>query len=77
MKNKKYTYSERPWGGYYVIAETDDYKIKRIEVNPKSRLSYQYHMMRSESWTIIQGEGIVTINGVEQRAIFKKPCSEH
>ena len=67
MKNKDHTYFVRPWGGYYVLAESDNYKIKIIEVNPKSRLSYQYHMMRSESWTIIEGEGIVTINGSEQR----------
>ena len=44
-----------------------DYIIKRIEVNPKSSLSYQYHMKRSESWTIIEGQGIVTLDGVEQK----------
>ena len=67
MKNKKINYSERPWGRYSIIEDNNNYKIKRIEVNPKSRLSYQYHMQRSESWTIIKGQGIVTLDGVEHK----------
>ena len=49
MKNKEINNSERPWGRYYVIEDNENYKIKRIEVNPKGRLSYQYHMKRAES----------------------------
>ncbi|MDC2995667.1 phosphomannose isomerase type II C-terminal cupin domain [Flavobacteriaceae bacterium] len=67
MKNKKINYYERPWGRYFIIEDNNNYKIKRIEVNPKSRLSYQYHMQRSESWTIIKGQGIVTLDGVEYK----------
>ena len=67
MKNKEINNSERPWGRYRVIEDSENYKIKRIEVNPKGRLSYQYHMQRAESWTIIQGHGIVTIDGLEQK----------
>lgn len=63
MKNKDIKNSERPWGRYFVLDDTSGYKIKRIEVNPKARLSYQYHNKRSETWVIIQGEGIVTIEG--------------
>ena len=36
---------------------------KTYEVDPGGRLSYQYHNKRSESWTIVDGEGIITING--------------
>ena len=36
--------------------------LKRIEVFPGHRLSYQYHSHRSESWTIIQGEGTLTLD---------------
>jgi len=53
----------RPWGTFYVINNELDYKIKRIEVNPDSRLSYQYHNGRSETWVIIQGVAKVTIDG--------------
>ena len=67
MKNKEINNSERPWGRYFVIEENHKYKIKRIEVDPEGRLSYQYHMKRAESWTIIEGQGIVTIDGVEKK----------
>ena len=66
MKNKEINISERPWGRYIILAESDDYKIKRIEVNPKARLSYQFHMKRSETWTIVDGSGIVTIDGIDK-----------
>ena len=52
----------RPWGTYIVLSEDKSFKIKKIEVNPKSRLSYQYHNKRSEHWYVISGKGIVTIN---------------
>jgi len=55
--------TERPWGCYYVLHDERNYKLKRIEISPKARISYQYHTKRSESWTIVQGYGVVTING--------------
>ena len=56
----------RPWGKFYVIHDEKNYKIKRIEVKPGHRLSYQYHLKRSESWTVVEGKGRVTINGKDQ-----------
>tara|TARA_A100001011_G_scaffold399513_1_gene508523 strand:+ start:6795 stop:7145 length:351 start_codon:yes stop_codon:yes gene_type:complete len=55
--------SERPWGMYYVIHNELNYKLKRIEVNPGHRLSYQFHENRSESWTVIEGSGTLTLEG--------------
>ncbi len=55
-------FEERPWGRFFVIHDEKNYKIKRIEVNPKGRLSYQYHHKRSEAWTIVEGEGCITLN---------------
>ena len=56
MKNKEINNTERPWGRYFVLEDNENYKIKRIEVNPKGRLSYQYHHRRAEVWTCIQGK---------------------
>jgi mannose-6-phosphate isomerase len=56
---------ERPWGKYYVLADEPNYKLKRIEVNPDQRLSYQYHHHRQEFWTIIEGEAVVILDGEE------------
>ncbi len=58
---------ERPWGRYFVIQDEINYKLKKIEVEPGQRLSYQYHFKRSEAWTIIEGEAIVTLDGIENK----------
>ncbi|WP_121666465.1 phosphomannose isomerase type II C-terminal cupin domain [Mesonia aquimarina] len=56
-------HDKRPWGQYWVLEDEKSYKVKRVEVNPQQRLSYQYHNKRSEIWTIVEGVGRVTING--------------
>ena len=39
---------ERPWGRFFVLHDEPNYKLKRIEVDPGGKLSYQYHQKRSE-----------------------------
>ncbi|MCX5912517.1 MAG: phosphomannose isomerase type II C-terminal cupin domain [Deltaproteobacteria bacterium] len=56
---------KRPWGCFAVIEEKDAYKVKRIEVLPGKRLSYQKHEKRSEHWMIVQGQAVVTLEGKE------------
>ena len=53
----------RPWGQYWVLEDADTHKVKRIEVKPGGRLSYQYHHKRAEVWTIIEGVGRITLDG--------------
>ena len=53
----------RPWGRWMIIDEGDGYKVKRIEVKPKSRLSYQTHEHRAEHWVIVAGTASSTIDG--------------
>ena len=54
---------ERPWGRFFVLHDEFTYKLKRIEVDPGGRLSYQYHHKRSEAWTIVEGVGSITLDG--------------
>ena len=56
---------ERPWGRFYTIHDEQKYKLKRIEIDPGQRISNQYHTKRSESWTIVEGEGLVTLDNQE------------
>ena len=56
---------ERPWGRFFVLHDEPTYKLKRIEVDPGGRLSYQYHLRRSEAWTIVEGTGIITLDGID------------
>ncbi len=58
-------HTERPWGGYTVLAEAADFKVKTIEVHPGRRLSYQRHSRRAEHWFVVRGEGVVTLDGTD------------
>ena len=58
-------YDERPWGNFTVLEEGEGYKVKRIEVLPGKRLSYQKHARRAEHWFIVQGEAKVTLDDKE------------
>ena len=53
----------KPWGSYSITLESSKCKVKTVEVEPKHRLSYQYHTKRDENWVIIQGIAKVTIDG--------------
>lgn len=53
----------RPWGRYTVLDEGDGYKVKRIEVLPGQRLSYQKHASRAEHWTVVSGAATLTLDG--------------
>lgn len=55
----------RPWGTYEVLHDTSEAKVKVIEVEPRSRLSYQSHTKRQEQWTVIYGELTVVLDEKE------------
>jgi mannose-6-phosphate isomerase len=55
---------ERPWGKFTILDESDVYKVKRIEVFPGKRLSYQKHSKRAEHWFVVSGIAVVTLDGV-------------
>ena len=54
--------SLRPWGKYEKLFQESGVWVKRIEVNPASRLSLQKHQHRSERWFVLSGEGLATVN---------------
>ena len=58
---------ERPWGTFENLLEAEYCKVKRITVYPGQRLSYQYHFKRSEVWTVVVGNPLVTIEGILPR----------
>ena len=59
---------QRPWGSYTVLDDEATFKVKRIEVLPGKRLSYQRHARRSEHWFIVHGTAVVTLDG-ERREV--------
>jgi mannose-6-phosphate isomerase-like protein (cupin superfamily) len=49
--------TNRPWGYFETISNDNDFKVKKIVVYPKKRLSLQKHMHRKETWVVISGKG--------------------
>ena len=58
-------FDRRPWGTLTVLDEGENFKVKRIEVLPGKRLSYQQHAQRAEHWVVVQGRAKVTLDGRE------------
>ncbi len=58
-------FDRRPWGSYTVLEEDRGFKVKRIEVLPGKRLSYQKHAQRAEHWFVVEGTARVTLDGKE------------
>ena len=58
---------ERPWGAYTVLEDAPTHKVKRIEVRPGKRLSYQRHQQRAEHWFVVSGTAEVTLDDVTHR----------
>jgi mannose-6-phosphate isomerase len=58
-------FDRRPWGTYTVLEEAPNFKVKRIEVMPGKRLSYQKHSQRAEHWFVVEGTAKVTLDGKE------------
>ena len=50
----------RPWGWYDSIDEGGRFKVKRIQVKPKARLSLQKHHHRAEHWIVVKGTAEIT-----------------
>lgn len=57
---------QRVWG-YYQVLYSDAYcKIKHLYIDAGKNISYQYHLHRTEDWTIVQGSGKFVLDGQER-----------
>lgn len=61
-------YEERRWGRYRVLdylkyPDGKEVLTKRICVAPGQNLSYQYHLLRDEVWTVVAGSGEMVQDG--------------
>lgn len=55
-------YEERPWGAFWSLDRGAAHQVKRILVQPKGRLSLQYHHHRAERWVVIEGTATITVD---------------
>lgn len=54
--------TDRPWGSFFILEETESTKVKRLLVNPGQRLSLQSHKHRDEHWVVVRGVACVTLD---------------
>mgnify|MGYP001175707380 FL=1 len=52
--------TNKPWGYFEVLIETENSKVKILSINPNQKLSLQKHEHRSETWYVTQGVATVT-----------------
>ncbi|NJE26121.1 mannose-1-phosphate guanylyltransferase/mannose-6-phosphate isomerase [Thermococcus sp. MV5] len=55
----------RPWGTYTLLEEGKEYKIKRMTVLPRRKLTLQRHYHRSEHWVVVSGTARVIVGEKE------------
>jgi mannose-1-phosphate guanylyltransferase/mannose-6-phosphate isomerase len=60
----------RPWGWYDSLDEGENFKVKRIQVNPGASLSLQKHTKRAEHWVVVKGIAEVMCN--DKKIILKE-----
>lgn len=58
-----HSFETRPWGSWHVLDEGEGYKVKRLEVKPQQRLSYQTHTFRAELWIVVSGTATCVVEG--------------
>jgi len=60
----------RPWGSFTVIEEGKNFKVKKVVIKPKEKLSLQFHKQRSEHWVVLKGLAKVELN---DKIFYLKP----
>jgi mannose-1-phosphate guanylyltransferase/mannose-6-phosphate isomerase len=55
----------RPWGVYETVFASTRFEVKRLFINPGSRISKQMHHHRAEHWIVVNGIALVS-RGDEQ-----------
>ncbi len=64
VTNYRQTY--RPWGHYDCVDVGKNHKVKRISVNPHSKLSLQKHHHRAEHWVVVSGTAYVRYDTMDK-----------
>lgn len=59
-------YAEKSWGTYLVIDAQQGAVTIKANLYAGRKMSYHRHEFRDEVWTVLSGEGVVTVDGMEQ-----------
>ena len=50
----------RPWGYYDLLDFGGNFQVKRLSINPGSKISLQKHQHRAEHWIVVKGLATIT-----------------
>lgn len=67
----------REWGSREELASGDGYQVRKVTVQPGRTIYEHSHSERIESWSIIQGTALITINGNQQIYNSSENASAH
>lgn len=56
----------KQWGKEYLLAKTDLYAFKRLEIYQDKCISNQVHWHKEETWHIVEGTGLACVDGIMQ-----------
>lgn len=56
----------RSWGYYDLILEERNYRVRRVYLMPGKTIYSHKHLKRSETWTVVSGKVLVTLNSVSK-----------
>ncbi|MDO5127362.1 MAG: sugar phosphate nucleotidyltransferase [Eubacteriales bacterium] len=59
-------YAEKSWGSYAVMDAQKGSMTVKVSMHAGDSMSYHSHDIRSEVWTVIEGEGVAIVDGMEQ-----------
>ncbi|MDO4301376.1 MAG: sugar phosphate nucleotidyltransferase [Clostridia bacterium] len=53
----------RSWGYYEQLIEESAFRVRRVTIFPGKTIYLHRHKLRSENWTVVEGEALVVVDG--------------
>lgn len=63
--DRQIMFSEKSWGSYRVISVEEGSMTVLVTLNPGHGMHYHSHRFRDEVWTVIEGKGVATVDGLQ------------
>lgn len=63
-------YAEKSWGSFTVLDVQNDNMTIKIKLLAGHKLHYHSHEFRDEVWTIVSGDGVVVVDGIERTVMI-------
>lgn len=62
----QHPYEAHSWGGYELLDEREEVRVRMITVDPGAELEHKGHQGQDEHWIVIKGRGFIVLEGKEK-----------